>query len=151
MATYALIEDGYEFGRAEADDPEEALDTLDLSTGAYDTSGGTVWARVYARNVDDRVDSASRTFTIHPDEPPCAGSMTHDWQAPYEILGGCEKSPGVWGHGGGVIIHEVCMHCGCERKTDTWAQDPEMGKQGLRSVAYEPGKYADELRGEADE
>jgi hypothetical protein len=38
------------------------------------------------------------------------------------------------------------MRCGCERTTDTWAQNPETGEQGLQSVSYEEGKYADEIR-----
>lgn len=37
------------------------------------------------------------------------------------------------------------MHCGCERITDTWAQDPDSGEQGLRSVTYKPAEYRDEV------
>lgn len=74
-------------------------------------------------------------------EPTCL-AREHNWQSPHEIVGGCKESPGVRGHGGGVIICEVCMHCGCERETDTWDQDPETGRQGLTSVRYTPGKWA---------
>lgn len=91
-------------------------------------------------------DSTSRTFTIEPKEPPCPGEKAHDWESPYVILGGLEENPGVWGHGGGVIIKEVCMCCGCLKTTDTWAQNPSNGVQGLTSVAYSPREYRDEVR-----
>ena len=45
------------------------------------------------------------------------------------------------GHGGGVIIREVCAHCGAYQVTDTWAERSDTGEQGLRSVKYlEAGK-----------
>lgn len=87
----------------------------------------------------------SSRIEIEPEQPGCVEGEEHDWQSPYEILGGSKENPGVWGHGAGVFIHEVCMRCGCERVTDTWAQDPDTGEQGLCSVRYEPGKYADEI------
>lgn len=91
-------------------------------------------------------DSTSRTFTIEPKEPPCPGEKAHDWESPYAILGGLKENPGVWAHGGGVIVKEVCMCCGCLKTTDTWAQNPSNGVQGLTSVAYSPREYRDEVR-----
>jgi len=87
------------------------------------------------------------TVQIDPEEPPCirGGSGEHDWQSPHEILGGLRENPGVWGRGAGVIIREVCMLCGCERETNTWAQNPENGEQGLESISYDEGKYAHEV------
>jgi hypothetical protein len=39
------------------------------------------------------------------------------------------------------------LWCGCARITDTWAQDPETGEQGLHEVRYEPDRYdAGDLR-----
>lgn len=40
-------------------------------------------------------------------------------------------------HGGGVVVREVCAVCGCYRETDSWAQRPDTGEQGLKSIAYE--------------
>jgi hypothetical protein len=74
------------------------------------------------------------TTTIDPDEPDCTGDG-HDWQSP-EMLGGLSENPGVVGHGGGVIVTEVCAHCGRYRTTDTWAQNRSTGEQGLTSVEY---------------
>jgi len=37
-----------------------------------------------------------------------------------------------------VRYREVCAHCGAYRDTDTWAQDPETGEQGLTSITYLP-------------
>lgn len=74
--------------------------------------------------------------------PPCEdGSEDHDWQAPYGIVGGIEDNPGCWGHGGGVVYHEVCMRCGLTRTTDTWAQRPDNGEQGLTAVSYDADKF----------
>lgn len=81
--------------------------------------------------------------SLEPQEPRCTEDE-HDWQAPIEIVGGIKENPGVWGHGGGVIIRECCMHCGCAKVTDTWAQD-NCGRQGLTSVEYEPDAYRDAL------
>jgi hypothetical protein len=103
-------------------------------------------ARLYSIQTNDRelTPRESRTFAIEPDAPGCTEGE-HDWQEPYEILGGLKENPGVWGQGAGVIMHSVCMHCGCERVTDTYAQRPDTGEQGLTSVRYEAGKYADEV------
>lgn len=108
--------------------------------GDWDLSGGTIWVDVRVLDADgDRVETV--TAAIHPPEPRCTGGE-HDWQSPHEIVGGIEENPGVWGHGGGVIIHECCMRCGAHMVTDTWAQRPDTGEQGLESVRYDgPGHY----------
>lgn len=116
---------------------------------SWDTSEGTIWVAVHifapdTSEEDGWYDELELQVTINPPEPDCTESE-HDWQAPVEIVGGIEENPGVWGHGGGVVMHEVCLHCGCERITDTWAQNRETGEQGLESVRYDPGKYSDEV------
>jgi hypothetical protein len=76
--------------------------------------------------------------------PDCVdgkGHDGHDWQTPIEIVGGIVENPGCWGHGGGVILHHVCMRCGCERVEDTWANDDHGGH--TTRVTYEPGKHAE--------
>lgn len=101
----------------------------------------TIWINVYVTPVDDSGEAIEdererMTITLDPDEPDCEDGEEHDWRSPYSVLGGIEENPGVWGHGGGVIIDEVCAHCGRYKTTDTWAQNPETGEQGLKSVAY---------------
>lgn len=113
------------------------------SDGNYDTSEGTVF-QTYRIRCEETGEDESVQIELQPEEPSCT-DVEHDWQSPIELVGGIAENPGVWGHGGGVVIHEVCMHCGCERVTDTWAQDRATGRQGLESVRYEPGKYADEV------
>lgn len=83
------------------------------------------------------------TVAIDPPEPECEDGQDHDWASDFDVVGGIEQNPGVWGHGGGVIITEHCRRCGCGRHTDTWAQDPETGEQGLTSARYEPGEFSD--------
>ena len=78
------------------------------------------------------------TVVIHPDEPDCASSHSHDWRSPIELVGGCVENPGVVGHGGGVIVHEVCRWCGLHRRTDTDATRRDNGQQGMTEVSYQP-------------
>ena len=148
---WELSEAGYTYSTITACSAEEALtearDNVDRSNYSSvddEGPGGTMWidVRVHCRETGEET---SDTVTCEPDEPECPDHAAHDWQNPYEILGGLKDNPGVWGHGGGVICREVCVHCGCERTTDTWAQRPDNGEQGLTSVAYEPGKYATEV------
>lgn len=147
---WILREEGYDYATIEAASAEEALeearDNVDIANypgfdGEARTS--TIWVSVNVRCEEtDEEDSA--TVQCDPDEPECEGTA-HDWQSPYDLLGGLKENPGVQGHGGGVVIEEVCMRCGCARITDTWAQNPETGEQGLEGVSYEPEKYADAL------
>ena len=99
------------------------------------------WSRWSLGNVVlDDDDRSSYDIEIKPQEPECPDG-DHDWCSPYEVVGGIKENPGVWGHGGGVIIHEVCRHCGCLKTTDTWAQRHDNGKQGLTSVEYDDGDH----------
>lgn len=99
----------------------------------------TIWIDVYVWSADgDRLDAERIGVTLDPPEPECDDRPDHDWQSPYELLGGMEENSGVQGHGGGVVITEVCTHCGAYRITDTWAQRPDTGEQGLTSVEYRP-------------
>lgn len=108
---------------------------------ADDPPTRTIWIDVAVRNIDDDSDFAGTTVALDPKPPRCDGE-DHQWAAPHELLGGCRESPGVSGHGGGVIIREVCRHCGIYRITDTWAQRQDTGEQGLRSTRYLPADDA---------
>lgn len=94
---------------------------------------------------DIEIGRECHTMAIDPDEPECMNDMEHEWESPHWLVGGVESNPGVWSSGGGVRYEEACLHCGAGRSTDTWAQDPETGEQGLTSVTYTPGQYADAL------
>lgn len=96
--------------------------------------------------VEAETDREIHKVAVEAPVPACAGDGGHDWQSPHEIVGGIRENPGVWGSGGGVKMTRVCMRCGCGKHTDTWAQDPVDGEQGLTSVRYEAGEFADELQ-----
>lgn len=159
---YEVNDDGCS-ERFEADADAEALDYARwwLETGDWDRSE-TLFLDARVRRIDVEIDDDSHAIetevdigsvqvTLQPEEPRCVDrDASHDWQSPHEIVGGLEENPGVHGHGGGVIIHEVCMRCGCGKTTDTWAQD-SCGRQGLTSVSYEPDQYAQELADLAEE
>lgn len=145
MSTYRCSVDGDSL-EIEADSSREAAQEY-VDGADWGPIESTTWINVYVYEQDEsgEEDGPQRIkIAIQPDEPKCSEPQ-HDWQSSYEILGGLKENPGVWGHGGGVIIKEVCMHCGCLRVTDTWAQDRETGEQGLTSIRYEPGEFADDV------
>jgi len=123
-----------------ADTLAEAIELAEAwaEDGNWDTSDGTVWVHAYLIEIDngEEVERHAIRVTIEQDEPDCTDGKEHNWQSPIEIVGGIKENPGVWSHGGGVTIQEVCLYCGCGKFTDTWAQDSETGEQGLRSVKY---------------
>lgn len=119
-----------------------------VAEGEWGSDLETSWIHVYAEPVgvtpdgrvgliDEGLLRRDHLIPIEPEEPPCTGD-SHDWASPWEVVGGLEDNPGVQGNGGGVVISEVCSRCGWYRLTDTWAQDPETGVQGLRAVEYRP-------------
>lgn len=144
---WILCEEGYDYETVESPSAEEALEEArsNVDRSNYPDLEGTIWIDVSVR-CKETGEEDSDTVACEAEEPECTSDATeHNWQSPHDIVGGIEENPGVWGHGGGVIILEVCIQCGCERTTDTWAQNPETGEQGLTSVSYEPGKYAEEV------
>lgn len=149
MAQYMVRMEGAE-ERYEAASPEAAQAYAEqwAREGDWDLSGGTIWVHAWYAPVPaegEEPDWERAKVQIDPAEPECRDSEGHDWQSPLRIVGGLPENPGVWGHGGGVTITEVCMRCGCGKHTDTWAQDPETGEQGLNSLRYEEGEYRDRL------
>lgn len=148
-----IASDGNGETRHEASSLEEAAKTVRKEyASAYDSEDSTLWVSLMVRNEEDPDERTSFKLTVEPTEPACS-KEEHEYQSPHELLGGCKENPGVWGSGGGVLIKEVCMHCGTVRKTDTWAQDPADGEQGLESVSYldrELAEEVEELRNEEE-
>jgi NMD protein affecting ribosome stability and mRNA decay len=132
--TCYVLEDGYEEVVEAASAEEAARLVVDVDAYRGDT---TIHYRVRVREMSEDQDAVTYTVSVHPLAPPCIDGQDHDWQAPWEVLGGCAESPGVQAHGGGVYYTEVCAHCGLYRHTDTWAQAP-WGEQGLREIRYAP-------------
>ena len=161
MTTYRC-DDGNAEIEIEADSADEAAQEY-VDGGSWGDVESTTWITVYVTTTceacsnsgccageDDHLaecvtcaacsgragDRESVTIALDPTEPECEGEE-HDWRSPIALVGGIKENPGVWGHGGGVTIHEVCGNCGVHRHKDTWAQNPETGEQGLDSVRYE--------------
>lgn len=121
--------------------------------GDWGSSSKTSWieVRTWRNGIDGdgevhAVDKEHHTIAVDPEVPDCLDGHDHRWKAPHSLVGGCKENPGVHGHGGGVTIHEVCTICGCGRVTDTWAQNPSNGEQGLTSVEYRDGEFVDEVQ-----
>lgn len=123
-----------------------------VDDGEWGDRSETSWVSVYVWQVgideqgdECRVNEDKIKITLEAEEPDCNDGESHVWANPHSILGGLKENPGVQGHGGGVACTDLCLRCGCERTTDSWAQDSSDGEQGLESVEYEAGKYADEV------
>lgn len=138
---WILREEGYDYETIVATSARAALAEArgNVDRSSYDVEG-TVWIDVSVR-CEETGEERDGTVQLSPEEPDCIDDEDHDWQSPHELVGGCDTNPGVWGSGGGVVIHEACIRCGCRRTTDTWAQRPDTGEQGLTSVEYERGYY----------
>jgi len=107
----------------------------------------TIFVDVYVTPIDEagahlEGERDMITVVLDPDGPDCEAGHEHDWQNPHEVLGGLTENPGACGKGAGLVIEEVCAHCGAYRTVDTWAQRSDTGEQGLESVAY---RQADEI------
>lgn len=139
MSTYTLT---YECGTKETIEAETLVDAREIAreraTLGWEPSDSTHWHDVTITDEDGEEETV--TAQVDPGEPDCSYASGHEWVSPLELVGGLKENPGVWGHGGGVYIKELCLHCGCERTTDTWANDTR-GRQGLTSVKYERGAY----------
>jgi len=111
---------------------------FDLSTGPVHYHGW-LCKTVANKDGDEYWENLEHlTYTFEVEEPDCIGKREHDWKSPLSIVGGVKENPGVYGHGGGVVITEICAHCGAYRETDTWAQDSQTGEQGLHETTYRP-------------
>lgn len=147
MYVYTATDDSGGWVEIHASSLREAkLEAVDwVRSGDWGTAESTIWVRVEVTRTETDEDenevevesSGPITVAIDPDEPECAAGHEHDWRTPYAVVGGMRENPGVWGHGGGYVSHDVCRHCGARRVSDSWAQDPETGEQGLDSVRYE--------------
>lgn len=125
----------------EAETPLAACEKY-VAGGDWGNEPKTSWVTVTVTEIGE-TESETHTIDIPPTAPDCCGGE-HDWASPHGVVGGCRENPGVHGKGGGAIITEVCRHCGCYRITDTWAQNPENGEQGLTSVEYRESDEASE-------
>jgi len=74
---------------------------------------------------------------IDEDAPECTSEDGHEWTATVDREGGLTENPGVFGNGGGVIIHEHCRHCDILRVRNTWDTNPGDGSQGHEVTTYE--------------
>lgn len=78
--------------------------------------------------VDEHANHDGHLITIEPDEPECkaADDGEHRWAAPYELVGGCDSNPGVWGgQGCSIASVDVCVLCGLRRTSRTASEGYE--------------------------
>jgi len=72
-----------------------------------------------------------------PPEPECTEDE-HDWERPYEIVGGLKENPGVWSAGGTTMtFHSVCSHCGLHKHETQHGAQRNPGQ--LDTIEYRRG------------
>jgi hypothetical protein len=135
---WSCAEDGFQFDVVMADCAKTALETVRENLGSYDNDE-TIWVDHTVTSLV-HMEEQSQTIQIDPPEPECKRKAGHQWSSPIEVVGGCETNPGVFGHGGSVVVKTFCSHCGLIREVDNWAQNPQTGEQGLQSVIYYPAR-----------
>jgi hypothetical protein len=85
----------------------------------------------------DGVEATSRVVVGGPREPACEDGNEHDWQSPYEVVGGVASNPGVFSDSNGQFRYrEVCCHCGHYRTTIT-ASLPGRAPEVPQRVSYQ--------------
>lgn len=111
-----------------------AIARANVSEGNYDFHS-TLWVDVRV-TCEATEEEATDTVQLQQQRAPfCKPRHKHSW-SPDKEKGGLDENPGVFGHGGGVLIYEVCSHCGMRKCTDTWAQRPDTGEEGFTTVTY---------------
>lgn len=141
---YKLSEDGQVYDTILAKNITEALNItkVNFDKSAYSNITHTIWVDIRVVCVETE-ETEYESFEINPTEPKCV-NKNHRFLSPYALVGGLVENPGIHGNGGGVIITEVCRHCGCKKITDTWAQRMDTGEQGLKSIGYEEEAFSGE-------
>lgn len=128
---------------------QEALQEVRAFSSLFDARLRTVWVSVdweLIKAGGELVGGGCEKLAVDPNEPKCVEHDTaHEWEAPHAVVGGMKSNPGVQGKGGGITYVEVCSLCALTCHTDTWAQDPEDGEEGLRSIRYSD-EYTDAAR-----
>ena len=111
-----------------------------VDDGDWEPCNKTWWCHVTTWQEQDGevINQESHMVAVDPDEPSCDADY-HEWYSPHSLVGGLKENPGVFGHGGGVVVVEICRHCGLTKTTDTWAQCRQTGIQGLTSIEYNSG------------
>jgi hypothetical protein len=142
MATYVMREDSGASEIIEADTIGQALEQARewAADGGYE-SRVMVGVRVIELDADgeqtDNQLSAEVEAGPEPEAPKCADGQEHDWQSPYEVVGGIKENPGVWGSSGTrLTVREVCAHCGYYRVTQHTGSQRNPGELP-QTVTYE--------------
>ena len=141
------VAEGEEAYYAEAKSADEAASEYMDDSYYGEDDGTTRWVTVAAWRTGFRFDGTGvleerckeerSRHTLEPEIPCCVkGVDDHNWTAVSARV-----------NGAGHVHEDKCSFCRARRTTNTWAQDPWDGRQGLTSTTY----YLDEdFRTEVD-
>ena len=130
---------------AYSDDEADLLARDWILEGSYEPELKTFWVKGYLEKVDDDDEPVEQRYSFHvpfdPETPPCLPGHCHDWQSPWELVGGLKENPGVISHGGGIKKFSACMNCGCGSVYNSWDHCPTTGYSPLESWEYIANEY----------
>lgn len=139
----------------EADNIAEALENAADWASDGDWGTGRSYLRVSATDWAGYCESTEVVVGEEPKAPVCEHSEDgeHDWQSPYEIVGGIRENPGVWSvRGTQMRFMEVCAGCGLIKETLSESTPGDYPRQP-ETITYEDATeeseaWAAEQRGE---
>jgi hypothetical protein len=124
----------------------EASDLEEAKTRAQEWLDGGNWGDVEEYVEVKITDEAGTETTVElvvgaAPVPDCRKGSDHTWESPFELLGGLEENPGVWGlQGTQLKIIEVCCQCGCYRQTITKSTPDNYPREPERVTYRKPDK-----------
>jgi len=120
MAKFMMeIENGVHY--VEAANMAEALECAStwVDEGDWSKCSGEVCVRV-TEMIDGEEGDWECTYvdiTQDAEEPFCEQGDSHEWESPYEIVGGCKENPGMWSEGSSLTVKRCCSNCGMYKVT----------------------------------
>ena len=103
-----------------------------------------VWIKV--TSIDGVYKAMYVEFGNDPTPPECTEDrQDHEWSNPYHLVGGMEENPGwISVECNRTIQTEVCVHCGCYRKTKSESIGGQMPVEPRRVSYEEPDEASTE-------
>lgn len=133
MASYRLSDDGSS-ETIKAENMEEAKIKAEENwqSGSWD---GKSIISVRVAELDEDGDETGEVEWINVEcgedepEPDCTSDDGHDWQSPYEVIGGSKENPGAWSKGGTtMVIKQCCANCGKYKRETSYGSQRGPGQ-----------------------
>ena len=102
---------------AKDDNASEVIEAVDMESALVKAE--KIWMRgdwgekcvvtVYLEDLESgETDYVDLELGEDPLPPSCIEENKHDWDNPYDVVGGCKENPGCWSSGGMSITTKYC-------------------------------------------